>query len=73
MATRNDKPTATVVLGPQPGQSVSVYGFPAVIYGTPLIQLTGDVDGLVELTPDQAEQLGRGLLEAAAAARPVRQ
>lgn len=69
MARREDVPLARIVLGPQPGQAVSVHAFTAAEMRVPLVELAGALEDLQHLTTAQAEQLGGALLLAARIAR----
>jgi hypothetical protein len=69
MARREDVPVARLVIGKGAGQAVSIHGFTAAEISVPLVELTGDLEGLQHLTVGQAEQLAAGLMLAARVAR----
>jgi hypothetical protein len=71
MARREDVPVLRLKLGNGAGQVVDVHGFPACVYGIPLVQISGGLEYLEHLTIEQAEQLANGLMIAARMARGI--
>jgi hypothetical protein len=69
MPSERRKPLARLVLGNGAGDAVGIHGLTNADIGHPMVHLTGYIEGLGYLTPQQALALAEALLCAVAAAR----